>query len=385
MILKSYAVFYDKGDNMVEWKKVQFKDLYYKISEKNDLSFGKDKIISVANMYYNSNVKITDNEYLKTYNIFRVGDIAFEGHKNKDFSYGRFVENTIGDGIISHIFDVFRPLTDLNLLYWKYVINYENIMGRILKRCTKSATMMNNLVANDFLEEFISVPPIEEQQKIAEILSAQDKLIELKQKLIDNKKQQKKWLMQNLLKGKIRLKGFSGEWKKVKLSDTCKFLDNLRKPVKENERISGCYPYYGASGIIDYVDDYIFDGEYILLGEDGANIIMRSTSLAYKVKGKIWVNNHAHVLQLKSNYNIDFIVNVLENIHYDKYNSGTAQPKLNREVCENIILIIPLLAEQTAIGEILSVQDKEIELLEKELEQEKLRKKALMQFLLSDV
>ena len=231
----------------------------------------------------------------------------------------------------------------------------------------------------------VLLPPIEEQNEIADILSTQDKLIELKQKLIDQKKLQKKWLMQNLLTGKIRLDGFSDEWKKVKLSDTCKFLDNLRKPVKENERISGCYPYYGASGIIDYVDDYIFEGEYILLGEDGANIIMRSTSLAFKVKGKIWVNNHAHVLQLKSNYNIDFIVNVLESIHYGKYNSGTAQPKLYREVCENIILIVPLLAEQTAIGEILSAQDKEIELLEKELEQEKLKKKSLMQFLLSDV
>ncbi len=264
----------------------------------------------------------------------------------------------------------------------KYIYQYLLYFKNKWKNISQGSTF-ESVNSNQIYNLSIPLPPIEEQQKIAEILSTQDKLIELKQKLIDKKKQQKKWLMQNLLTGKIRLKGFEGEWEKVKLGDICEFLDNLRKPVKENERISGCYPYYGASGIIDYVDNYIFDGEYILLGEDGANIIMRSTPLAFKVKGKIWVNNHAHVLQVKLGYNIDFIVNLLESINYDKYNSGTAQPKLNREVCENLILIVSTIEEQTAIAKILSTQDREIELLEKELEQEKLKKKALMQLLLT--
>ena len=169
------------------------------------------------------------------------------------------------------------------------------------------------------------------------------------------------------------------EWDIKALGKISQFLDNQRKPVKENERSSGIYPYYGASGIIDYVDDYLFDGEYILLGEDGANIVMRSSPLAFKVKGKMWINNHAHVISPNDNCNIDFLVNILESLNYEKYNSGTAQPKLNREVCESITLPFPPLPEQQKIAEILSTQDKLIELQEKKIEQLKELKKAYLQ------
>lgn len=119
------------------WEQRKFSDLYEKISEKNDLSYSLDKIISVANMYYKSDAKVSNEEYLRTYNIFRYGEIAFEGNKSKEFTYGRFVENTIGDGIISHVFEVFRPITKYDIYFWKYYINYEPIMGKVLSRCTK--------------------------------------------------------------------------------------------------------------------------------------------------------------------------------------------------------------------------------------------------------
>lgn len=225
-----------------EWTEMQFKDLYYKVSEKNDLSFGKDKIISVANMYYNSNAKITDHNYLKTYNIFRIGDIAFEGNKSKNFAHGRFVENTIGDGIISHVFDVFRPVMNMDLLYWKYAINNENVMGRILKRCTKASTMMTNLVSNDFLKEFINVPSIGEQQKIAEILSTQDKLIELYERKIEQLKTLKKGYLQKMFPKKgckypeLRFKGFTDDWEQRKLSD---MVDRV---TRKNENLESELP-----------------------------------------------------------------------------------------------------------------------------------------------
>ena len=92
-----------------DWEQRKFSELYRKISEKNDLTYGKEDIISVANMYFKEDSYITDNEYLRTYNVFLLGDIAFEGNKSKDFKHGRFVENTIGNGIVSHVFDVFRP------------------------------------------------------------------------------------------------------------------------------------------------------------------------------------------------------------------------------------------------------------------------------------
>ena len=180
------------------WEQRKFSDLYEKISEKNDLSYSLDKIISVANMYYKSDAKISNEEYLKTYNIFRYGEIAFEGNKSKDFAYGRFVENTIGDGIISHVFEVFRPITKYDIYFWKYYINYEPIMGKVLSRCTKKTTMMTNLVAKDFLKETAFVPSLAEQKRIGRLLNTLDKFITLHQRKLDHLQLQKKALLQQI-------------------------------------------------------------------------------------------------------------------------------------------------------------------------------------------
>ena len=148
-----------------DWEERKFGELYKKVNEKNDLSFGKDRVISVANMYFKDTGNIrSDDAYMKTYNIFRTGDIAFEGNKSKHFSYGRFVENTIGDGIVSHVFDVFRPIQQFDLNYWKYAIHNERVMGPILMTATTSSTMMTNLVAKDFLKRAILVPSYSEQK-----------------------------------------------------------------------------------------------------------------------------------------------------------------------------------------------------------------------------
>ncbi|RXM57975.1 restriction endonuclease subunit S [Clostridium tetani] len=165
------------------WEQRKFSELYQKINEKNDLSFGTDKIISVANMYYKKETNINSTEeYMKTYNIFRLGDIAFEGNKSKDYSYGRFMENDIGDGIVSHVFDVFRPIVRYDLWFWKYLINNENVMAHVLRRVTTKATMMNNLVAKDFLKATILIPNIEEQSRIGEYFKQLDNLITLHQR-----------------------------------------------------------------------------------------------------------------------------------------------------------------------------------------------------------
>lgn len=180
------------------WEQRKFSDLYEKISEKNDLSYSLDKIISVANMYYKSDAKVSNEEYLKTYNIFRYGEIAFEGNKSKDFTYGRFVENTIGDGIISHVFEVFRPITKYDIYFWKYYINYEPIMGKVLSRCTKKTTMMTNLVAKDFLKETVFVPSLAEQKRIGILLNTLDKSITLHQRKLNCLISIKKGLLQQL-------------------------------------------------------------------------------------------------------------------------------------------------------------------------------------------
>lgn len=166
----------------LSWEQRKFGELYRPVSEKNDLSFGRDRIISVANMYFNSAVYVTEDSYLATYNIMRLGDIAFEGNRNKRFAHGRFVENTIGDGIVSHVFKVFRPVgNNFDLAYWKHAINNEKLMKDALTRSTKASTMMHELVSSDFLEESTLVPSLDEQRAIGTAIDSIDNLITLHQ------------------------------------------------------------------------------------------------------------------------------------------------------------------------------------------------------------
>lgn len=182
-----------------EWVEKKLGDLYRKNNVKNDLSFGTDKIISVANMYYKTDANIGDKDYLRTYNIFRLGDIAYEGNKSANYAYGRFVENTIGDGIVSHVFDVYSPISSMHCIdYWKYAINYERIMRPILEKSTIKSTMMTNLIAKDFLKQHILVPSLTEQQKIASCLSSLDDLIAVESAKVEALKDHKKGLMQQL-------------------------------------------------------------------------------------------------------------------------------------------------------------------------------------------
>ena len=141
-------------------------------------------------------------------------------------------------------------------------------------------------------------------------------------------------------------------WVVKKLKYVFEFHDNKRIPLSAEIRgkmLSKQYDYYGASGIIDSVEDFIFDGVYILLGEDGANLLTRSTALAFKVVGRFWVNNHAHILTPISE-NLDYFVHLLECIDYTNSVSGSAQPKLTAEALGTVDVILPPKSEQTTVA-----------------------------------
>ena len=125
----------------------------------------------------------------------------------------------------------------------------------------------------------------------------------------------------------------------------------MRKPLEGVKRVYGPYPYYGASGIVDYVDGYLFDEELILLSEDGANITDRNYPICFLATGKYWVNNHAHVLRTKQGNENNFICNSLERKDYTQYNTGMAMPKLNKETCKKIPILCPAFEEQKKIGD----------------------------------
>lgn len=123
-----------------------------------------------------------------------------------------------------------------------------------------------------------------------------------------------------------------------KISENC---DRQRKPVTKGKRASGKYPYYGASGIVDYVADYIFDGDYLLVSEDGANLLARSTPIAFSISGKNWVNNHAHILKFDTYELRRYVEIYLNSIDLSRYISGGAQPKLNQENLNKIVIPVP--------------------------------------------
>ncbi|SOB75611.1 type I restriction enzyme, S subunit [Marinobacter sp. LV10R510-11A] len=175
------------------------------------------------------------------------------------------------------------------------------------------------------------------------------------------------------------------DWQVCALSDVTEFLDGNRRPIKsaDRARISGDFPYYGASGIVDYVDDYIFDDDLILLGEDGENILSRNLPLAFRVSGKIWVNNHAHVIKPKKEFDIGYLTAFLESLDYSLLNSGTAQPKLNKQSCLKIKVAKPSKEEQTVIAKALSDVDGLISSMEALVTKKQAIKTAAMQQLLT--
>ena len=150
-------------------------------------------------------------------------------------------------------------------------------------------------------------------------------------------------------------------WEVKRLGDVCENLDSQRIPITKNKRLSGNIPYYGASGVVDYVKDYLFDQDLLLVSEDGANLLARTYPIAFSVSGKVWVNNHAHILRFENIESQLFIEYYLNSIKLDDYVSGMAQPKLNQKSLNSISIYIPPLLEQKRIVSILDKAFAEIE------------------------
>ncbi|EAJ9920627.1 restriction endonuclease subunit S [Campylobacter coli] len=168
-------------------------------------------------------------------------------------------------------------------------------------------------------------------------------------------------------------------WKINKLEEVCEILDNKRIPISQKNRISGIYPYYGASGIVDYIDKYIFDEELVLIGEDGAKWGAFENS-AFIVNGKYWVNNHAHILKPNNEILINkFLVYFLNYSNLEKYITGATVKKLNQQKLKQIEIPLPPLKEQERIVGILDESFAKIDESIKILEQDLLNLDELMQ------
>jgi len=170
-----------------------------------------------------------------------------------------------------------------------------------------------------------------------------------------------------------------------KLGEVCENLDSKRIPITKSKRVKGDVPYYGASGIVDYVKDYLFDEDLLLVSEDGANLLARTYPIAFSVNGKIWVNNHAHVLKLENITSQRFIEYYLNSIKLDDFVSGMAQPKLNQKSLKSIPVPFPSLEIQKQIVTLLDAAFAKIDQAKANIEKNIANAKELFQSKLNEI
>ena len=331
------------------WEQRKLGELYKEVSEKNDLTYGRDRIISVAHMYFNPVVYVTEDDYLKTYNVMRLGDIAFEGNRSKNFAHGRLVENTIGDGIVSHVFKVFRPIQPFDLMYWKYSINNEKAMKDVLTRSTKASTMMHELVAKDFLNEEIAVPSLEEQRQIGAFFDRLDSLITLHQRKYDKLCVLKKSMLDKMFpKGgslypEIRFAGFTDPWEQRKLGEVAPLQRGFDLPV--SQMISGPYPVVMSNGVGGWHSKYAVKGPGVVTGRSGT-----IGGLQY-IEGDFWPHNTSLWVTSFNGNEPKFIYWLYSSLNLERFGSGSGVPTLNRNDVHDQLIGVPCnIAEQRRIG-----------------------------------
>ena len=246
-----------------------------------------------------------------------------------------------------------------------------------------TGTALKQLPLKQLKDIPVPLPSLPEQTVIGSFFQDIDQLISLQQCKLEVLKEQKKTYLKLLFPAKgqikpaLRFAGFEDEWKEVKLGEVTDRYDNLRVPVSANERVSGATPYYGANGIQDYVDGYTHDGEFILIAEDGASDL-KDYPVQY-VNGKVWVNNHAHVIQGKNNLiNNIFLLFAVKQINIEPFLVGGGRTKLNSDIMMKLPLHLPSLPEQEAIGSFFQDLDKAIAKQEEKVNQLKESKQTLL-------
>ena len=381
-----------------DWEQRKFSELYARSSEKNDGSIGMDKNITVATMQFKNDVKVSTTEYLKTYYTFKLGDIAFEGHQSKEFRYGRFVENDIGNGIVSHIFAVFRPIQEYDLCFWKYAINNETLMQRILARSTKASTMMHDLVTNDFLKETFLVPSVKEQKQIGAFLNKLDNLITLHQRKLEKLKLVKKSMLEKMFPKngssvpEIRFNGFTDDWEQRKVGET---VTEVSRPIELNDyqeyqlvtvkrRNEGIVPRGRMYGKNILVKNYfeIHAGDYLI---SKRQLVHGANGIVPENLDKAVVSNEYMACVSNEFVTAEFLTllsktkSLLRDFFLSSYGVDIEKLVFDVEDWEKRSIIIPKIEEQNKICEYFSYLDNLITLHQRKVEKLQIMKKSMLE------
>ena len=310
---------------------------------KDDFTNGNAKFITYKNVYANpalqidveDRVKITDGEKQRT---LQYGDVVFTGSSETPDECGisSVVTEKIDEKLYLNSFCFFFRFNDLSIMlpdFAKHLFRSSDLRYQIGK--TASGVTRYNVSKKLMEKVIIPIPPLPIQCEIVRILDSFTELTaELTTELTARKKQYAYY--------RDTLFTFTSEIVFKTLPEISENCDRQRRPITKGNRQAGVYPYYGASGVVDHVADYIFDGDYLLVSEDGANLLARSTPIAFSISGKNWVNNHAHVLKFNFAELQKYVEIYLNSIDLSKYISGGAQPKLNQDNLNRIPIPVPL-------------------------------------------
>ncbi len=352
-------------------------------------------------MIFNESGNGAADSSLDNYKVLRVGDIAFEGHTNKEFRYGRFVLNDIENGIMSPRFTTLRPIADQDYSFWKYYIHSEKVMRQKLVNSTKAGTMMNELVIDDFLEQTIFVPKLDEQKKIGACLNHLDHLITLHQRECERLQMVKKSMLENCFPKngekvpRFRFAGFTGDWEQRKLGE---YLEVSTE--KNTSDIYGKEDVLSVSGDYGIVNQIEFQGRSFA-GASVSNygvvhigdIVYTKSPLSsnpYGIiktnKGKTGIVSTLYaVYHPQENTCADFVQTYFEqharmnNYMHPLVNKGAKNDmKVSAENALKGIVSFPKLEEQKAISEMFSVVDHIITLHQSKLEMLKKIKESML-------
>lgn len=243
-----------------------------------------------------------------------------------------------------------EPLTDRIDLKWAY---YKFLTYDINGMDSGSAIPSTDRYQIYSIE--VEVPPLEKQRKIVAVLDCIDRKININQKVNDNLLRQAQALYKNRF---IDLKPFNGEmppdWQLGTVSEIIELHDSKRIPLSSRERanLTKIYPYYGATSVMDYVDRYLFDGIYLLLGEDGTVVDDKGFPILQYVEGKFWVNNHAHIITGKNGFTVETLYLLFSLTNVQSIVTGAVQPKISQANLNNVSVVIPSKAELSTFNSI---------------------------------
>ena len=376
-----------------EWEEKKLSDFMTRLTRKNSNN-ESSRALTISSV----DGLIDQGEFFKKqiaskdtsgYYLLKNGDFAYNKSYSVGYDYGSIKRlDRYEDGVVSTLYICMTLTSDTNSDYLTHYFDsmkWNKSVSGISAEGARNHGLLNIPTEAFFQTKHYLAPTLAEQQKIADFLSNVDSIITAETKILNTLKKKKKALMQKLFTQQLRFKSADGTdftaWEEKKLGECVEILDSQRKPIESKERANrkGEYPYYGASGIIDYIDDYLFEGESILLGEDGANIINRNSRLAFIATGKYWVNNHAHIMKANADNLNYFICEYLESLDYSKICAGSAQPKLTQDVIRNLTIKAPCKEEQQKIADCLSSLDSLIQTQQKVVTTWQQRKKALLQ------